>query len=143
MPKCLNQVQIIGYLGRDPEIRRNQADMRIAGFTVATSESYKDKNTGERRDYTQWHRIVIFNDGLSGIAESYLKKGSRVFIRGQLENRKWTDENGKDHFVTEIVLRPKSGEMIILDRLEKQGEHSGADYPEDDISTILDDEIPY
>jgi single-strand DNA-binding protein len=112
---ALNKVMLIGHLGRDPEIRTFQNGGRIASFSVATSESWKDKSTGERKEKTQWHRISILNENLVGIAERYLKKGAKVYIEGQLETRKWTDSEGKERQSTEIVLRPYRGELSMLD----------------------------
>jgi single-strand DNA-binding protein len=115
MGSSLNKVMLIGNLGRDPEIRTFQNGGRIANFSLATSESWKDKATGERKEKTEWHRISILNENLVGIAERYLKKGARVYIEGQLETRKWTDQEGKEHYSTEIVLRPFRGQLNMLD----------------------------
>ncbi|HAK63234.1 MAG TPA: single-stranded DNA-binding protein, partial [Alphaproteobacteria bacterium] len=107
----VNKVILIGNLGRDPEIRTTQDGRRIANLNIATSESWKDKSTGERREKTEWHRVVIFNDGLAGVAQQYLHKGSKVYIEGQLQTRKWQDQSGQDKYTTEIVLQRFRGEL--------------------------------
>jgi single-strand DNA-binding protein len=110
----LNKVQIIGNLGKDPEIRHTQDGKAIVNLTVATSESWKDKATGEKKEKTEWHRVVIFNEGLAKVAEAYLKKGSTVYLEGQLQTRKWTDKDGVEKYSTEIVLQNFRGEMVLL-----------------------------
>ncbi len=114
MAGSVNKVILIGNLGNDPEIRSFQNGGRVANLSIATSESWKDKNTGERRDKTEWHRVVIFNEGLVKLSESYLKKGSKVYIEGQLETRKY-EQNGDTKYTTEVVLRPYRGELTMLD----------------------------
>ena len=106
MTGSLNKVTLIGNLGKDPEIRSFQNGGRAASFSIATSETWKDKQTGERKERTEWHRISILNDGLVSVAEKYLKKGAKVYLEGQLETRKWTDKEGQDRYSTEVVLRP-------------------------------------
>jgi single-strand DNA-binding protein len=115
MTISLNKAEIIGHLGKDPEIRSFQNGGRAAHLTVATSESWKDKTTGERKERTEWHRISITNDGLVGVVEKYLKKGAKLYIEGQLETRKWTDKEGEERYSTEVVLRPYAGELLMLD----------------------------
>ncbi len=115
MAGSVNKVILIGNLGRDPEIRTMQNGGRVANLSIATSENWKDKQTGERREKTEWHRVVIFNDGLVGITERFLKKGSKVYLEGQLETRKWTDQSGQEKYTTEVVLRPFRGELTMLD----------------------------
>jgi len=110
----LNKVLLIGNLGKDPEVRHTQAGMPIVNLTVATSESWKDKSSGERKEKTEWHRVVIFNEGLAKIAEAYLKKGSTVYLEGQLQTRKWTDKDGAEKYSTEIVLQQYRGELVLL-----------------------------
>jgi single-strand DNA-binding protein len=105
MSGSLNKVTLIGNLGADPEIRTMQGSGRVASFSIATSESWKDKDSGEKQEKKQWHKIVIFNEGLIKLAESYLRKGSKVYLEGQLETRKWQDDNGVDRYATEVVLR--------------------------------------
>ncbi len=116
MAGSVNKVILVGNLGADPEIRRTQDGRPIANLRVATSESWKDKTTGERREKTEWHRVVIFNENLCRIAEQYLKKGSKVFIEGQLQTRKWQDQAGQDRYSTEVVLQGFRGELTLLDR---------------------------
>ena len=111
----LNKVQLIGHLGKDPEIRSFQNGGKVASLTLATSESWKDKATGERKEKTEWHRVSIFNEGLVGVVEKYLKKGAKVYIEGALETRKWKDKDGAEKYSTEVVLRPYSGELTMLD----------------------------
>ena len=127
MAGSVNKVILIGNLGADPEIRRTQDGRPIANLRVATSESWKDKNTGERREKTEWHRVVIFNENLCRIAEQYLKKGSKVFIEGALQTRKWQDQSGQDRYSTEVVLQGFRGELTLLDRAGG-GAGSGSDY---------------
>ncbi len=114
MAGSLNKVQLIGNLGRDPEIRFAQDGKKIANFSIATTETWKDKITGERRDRTEWHRIVVFNEHLSGIVEQYLRKGSQVYVEGQLQTRKWTDQQGIEKYTTEVVLSQFRGEITML-----------------------------
>jgi single-strand DNA-binding protein len=116
MSGSLNKVQLIGHLGKDPEIRSFQNGGKAASFSLATSESWKDKETGERKERTEWHRISITNDGLVGVVEKYLKKGAKVYVEGQLETRKWTDKEGAERYSTEVVLRPYAGELLMLDQ---------------------------
>jgi single-strand DNA-binding protein len=115
MAGSVNKVILVGNLGRDPEVRFNQEGGKIVNLSVATSESWKDKATGERRDRTEWHRVVVFNDRLADIAERYLKKGSKLYLEGQLQTRKWTDQAGAEKYTTEIVLSRFKGEMTLLD----------------------------
>ena len=111
----VNKVTLIGNLGADPEIRTLPSGSRVASFSIATSDTWKDKESGERQEKTQWHKISIFNEGLIKIAESYLHKGSKIYLEGQLENRKWQDKDGNDRYSTEVVLRPYRGELTMLD----------------------------
>lgn len=115
MAGSLNKVQLIGNLGKDPESRTMQNGGKVVSFSVATSESWKDKNSGERQERTQWHSVVIFNEQIGGVAEKYLKKGSKVYVEGQLETRKWQDKDGNEKYTTEVVLRPYRGELTLLD----------------------------
>lgn len=114
MAGSLNRATLIGNLGKDPEIRRTQDGRPIANLSIATSESWRDKNTGERREKVEWHRVVIFSEGLAKIAEQYLKKGSKVCVEGQIQTRKWTDQQGVEKYSTEIVLQGYSAQMILL-----------------------------
>jgi single-strand DNA-binding protein len=115
MAGSVNKVILVGNLGRDPEIRSTQDGMRIANLAVATSESWRDRVSGERKERTEWHRVVIFNERLSEVAEKYLKKGSKVYIEGALQTRKWTDNSGQERYTTEIVLQRFRGELTMLD----------------------------
>jgi single-strand DNA-binding protein len=115
MAGSVNKVILVGNLGKDPEIRTFQNGGRVASFSVATSESWKDKSSGERKEKTEWHRISVLNENLVGIVERYLKKGSKVYLEGQLETRKWTDKEGQEKYTTEVVLRPFRGELTMLD----------------------------
>src|SRR5262245_56562443 len=115
MAGSVNKVILVGNLGRDPEVRSTQDGTRVANFTMATSENWRDKNTGERREKTEWHRIVIFNERLVDVAEKFLHKGSKVYIEGQLQTRKWTDQSGQEKYTTEVVLTRFRGELTMLD----------------------------
>ena len=106
---------LIGNLGRDPEVKTMQNGGKIVNLSLATTESWRDKATGEKRDKTEWHRVVIFNEALAKICEQYLKKGSKIFIEGQIETRKWQDQSGQDKYSTEVVLRPYTGNLTMLD----------------------------
>lgn len=125
MAGSVNKVILVGNLGADPEIRRTQDGRPIANLSVATSESWRDKNSGERREKTEWHRVVIFNEGLCKIAENYLKKGSKVYIEGQLQTRKWTDQSGQDKYSTEVVLQGFNGNLTMLDGRNEGGGGGG------------------
>jgi len=115
MAGSVNKVILIGNLGADPEIRRTQDGRPIANLRVATSESWKDKATGERKEKTEWHRVVIFNEGLCRIAEQYLKKGAKVYLEGQLQTRKWTDKDNIERYSTEVVLQGFNSQLTMLD----------------------------
>lgn len=161
MAGCVNKVVLIGHLGRDPEVRQStQGDGqgKIVQLNVATTESWKDKITGERKDRTEWHRVVIFNENLASVAERYLKKGSKVYLEGQLQTRKWTDNSGQEKYTTEVILSRFRGELVLLDsrqQAEGSGDASGfgggggsasasrsgaAEAPRGDI---FDDDIPF
>lgn len=121
MAGSVNKVILVGNLGKDPEIRNFQNGGRVAHFTIATSESWKDKSTGEKKERTEWHRISVMNDNLVGVVERFLKKGSKVYVEGQLETRKWQDQSGQDKYTTEVVLRPYRGELTMLDGANRGG----------------------
>ena len=123
MAGSVNKCIIIGHLGRDPEVRRTTAGDPVASLSVATSESWRDKRSGERMEKTEWHRIVIWNEHLAKVAEQYLRKGSKVYLEGQLATRKWTDRDGQEKYTTEIVLNRFRGELQLLDG---RGEGAGA-----------------
>jgi len=126
MAGSVNKVILIGNLGADPEIRRTQDGRPIANLRVATSENWRDRNTGERRERTEWHRVVIFNEGLCKVVEQYLKKGSKVYIEGQLQTRKWTDQSGQERYSTEVVLQGFNSTLTMLDG--RSGGGGGGDY---------------
>jgi single-strand DNA-binding protein len=133
MAGSVNKVILVGNLGKDPEIRRTQDGRPIANLSVATSENWRDKATGERKEKTEWHRVVIFNEGLCKIAEQYLKKGAKVYLEGQLQTRKWTDQSGVEKYSTEIVLQRFRGELTMLDgRSEGAGGGGGGSSSEPD-----------
>ena len=115
MAGSVNKVILVGNLGRDPEIRTTQDGLKIVNMSLATSETWRDRNTGERRERTEWHRVVIFNERLADVAEKYLRKGSKIYVEGALQTRKWTDQNGQDRYSTEVVLQRFRGELTMLD----------------------------
>ena len=115
MAGSVNKVILIGNLGRDPEVRHGQDGSKIVTLNVATSENWKDRNSGERREKTEWHRVVVFNDRVADVAERFLKKGSKVYIEGQLQTRKWTDQGGQERYTTEVVIGRFRGELTLLD----------------------------
>ena len=124
MAGSVNKVILVGNLGRDPEIRRMNSSESVVNLNIATSESWRDKQSGERKEKTEWHRVVIFNENLAKIAEQYLKKGSKVYVEGQLQTRKWQDQTGAEKFTTEIVLQRFRGELTLLDGRAGGGEQS-------------------
>lgn len=115
MAGSVNKVILVGNLGKDPEVRNTQDGRKVVNLSLATSESWKDRQSGERKEKTEWHRVVIFNDNLAEVAEKFLKKGSKVFLEGQLQTRKWTDQAGAEKYSTEIVLQKYRGELTLLD----------------------------
>ncbi len=146
MAGSVNKVVLIGNLGKDPEIRRTQDGKPIANLSVATSESWRDKATGDRKEKTEWHRVVIFNEGLCKIAEQYLKKGAKVYLEGALQTRKWTDKDGVEKYSTEVVLQGFNSSLVMLDGAKANGaaEEKPGRIPGDPKTTIdLDDEIPF
>ena len=154
MSGSVNKVTLVGNFGRDPEIRAMQNGDKIVQLSIATSDRWKDKSSGEQRERTEWHRVVIFNDALGKIAEQYLKKGSTVYLEGQLQTRKWTDQqSGQEKYTTEVVLQRYRGELTLLgSRSENQinNDQQNAEIDEsnkisitDNIASDLDDEIPF
>ena len=154
MSGSVNKVTLVGNLGRDPEVRAMQNGDKIVQLSVATSDRWKDKSTGEQRERTEWHRVVIFNDALGKIAEQYLKKGSTVYLEGQLQTRKWTDQqSGQEKYTTEVVLQRYRGELTLLgsrpenqisnDQQNAEIDQSNQISMSDDIASDLDDEIPF
>jgi single-strand DNA-binding protein len=125
MAGSVNKVILVGNLGKDPEVRHSQDGGKIVTFSMATSENWKDKNSGERKEKTEWHRVVLFNDRLGDVAERYLKKGSKVYIEGQLQTRKWTGNDGQERYTTEVVLSRFRGELTMLDT---RGGGGGGDF---------------
>jgi single-strand DNA-binding protein len=132
MSRSLNKAELIGYLGKDPEIRTFQNGGRVAHLSIATSDSWKDKTTGERKEHTEWHDISIVSETIIATAEKYLKKGNKVYVEGKLATRKWTDKDGHERHTTEIVLRPYAGQLIMLDgRKDEAGDTLAVDQPEE------------
>jgi len=160
MAGSVNKVILIGNLGKDPEVRRMQDGRPVVNLSVATSDTWRDKATGERRERTEWHRVVIFNENLCRIAEQYLKKGSRVYLEGSLQTRKWQDQSGQDKYTTEVVLQGFNGQLTMLDRagggsgseIGESGSDFGSPGPTRERAPALagggrrddmDDEIPF
>jgi single-strand DNA-binding protein len=163
MAGSVNKVVLIGNLGRDPEVRYTQSNQKIVHLNLATSERWKDRGSGETKERTEWHRVVIFNDNLVKVAESYLRKGSKVYIEGQIQTRKWTDQTGNDRYTTEVVLQKFRGELVLLDSRDGGGGSRGAfneDFSGGDLAggapaksqsrpqpaafdTDLDDDVPF
>ncbi|MEO1250943.1 MAG: single-stranded DNA-binding protein [Pseudomonadota bacterium] len=149
MAGSVNKVILVGNLGADPEVRKFQNGGSVCNLRVATSENWKDRNTGERREKTEWHNVAIFSEGLVRVAEQYLRKGSKVYLEGQLETRKWQDKDGNDRYTTEVVLRNFNSSMVMLD--SRSG--GGGNFERDSISDNggsssgqryeLDDDIPF
>src|SRR5262245_30009519 len=131
MAGSVNKVILVGNLGRDPEVRSFNNGGKVCNLSIATSENWRDKATGERKERTEWHRVAIFNERLAEVAEKYLKKGAKVYIEGQLETRKWTDNEGKERYSTEVVLRQFRGELTMLDGRSGGGGMGGP--PDDDM----------
>jgi len=146
MASSVNKVIIVGNIGKDPEIRTFQNGGRVASFSIATSESWKDKATGEKKERTEWHRVSVLNEALiDNIVEKYLRKGMKVYVEGQLETRKWVDKDGQDRFSTEVTLRPYRGEITMLSGTKEETEKSGHSKAAPAAQTTLDidDEIPF
>ncbi|MDM8346237.1 single-stranded DNA-binding protein [Pseudochrobactrum sp. sp1633] len=154
MAGSVNKVILVGNLGSDPEIRRLQSGEPVANLRIATSESWRDRQSGERKDKTEWHSVVIFNENLAKVAEQYLKKGAKVYIEGQLQTRKWADQNGNDRYTTEIVLQKFRGELQMLDsrgegQQQSQSRQSEQSYSQQSggygggFDDNLDDDIPF
>ncbi len=150
MAGSLNKVILIGNLGRDPEVRRLTSGDPVVNLSIATSESWRDKASGERKEKTEWHRVVIFNENLAKVAEQYLRKGSKVYLEGQLQTRKYTDKDGTEKYSTEVVLQRFRGELVMLDSKGADGDRSErpalAGVSEGSKSferAALDDEIPF
>lgn len=159
MAGSVNKVILVGNLGADPEVKRMQSGDPVVNLRIATSESWRDKNSGDRREKTEWHSVVIFNDNLAKVAEQYLKKGMKVYLEGALQTRKWQDQSGQDRYSTEIVLQKFRGELQMLDtkggndergqseqrsggRQQSYGEQSGGSYA-NEYANDLDDPLPF
>lgn len=148
MAGSVNKVTLLGHLGRDPEVRTFSNGGKVCNLNIATTETWKDRATGEKRERTEWHRVAIMVEGLVGVAEKYLRKGSKVYLEGQLETRKWQDQSGADRYSTEVVLRPYAGTLVLLgDRQGGQqggqgGGYGGAQGGQGGAGNI-DDEIPF
>lgn len=149
MAGSLNKVMLIGNLGQDPEVRSFANGGKVCNLRIATSESWKDKNTGEKKERTEWHSVAIHSDGLIGVVERYLRKGSKVYLEGQLATRKWQDQSGNDRYSTEVVLRGPGAVMTMLDGpSDQRGERRSSydDTPQDEGGSFaddLDDDIPF
>jgi len=157
MSGSVNKVILVGNLGRDPEVRNSQSGAKIVNLTVATSESWNDRNSGERKERTEWHRVVIFNERLADVADRFLRKGRKVYVEGQLQTRKWTDQSGEDRYTTEIVLDRFRGELTLLDNAQSYGDESrtgsnnhsshrsspGQSQGYGNSGADLDDEVPF
>ena len=148
----VNKVILVGNLGQDPEIRSTNDGREIANFSIATSENWKDKSTGERKEKTEWHRVVVFSSGLVGVIKNYVKKGTKLYIEGQLQTRKWTDSNGVDKYTTEVVLQNYNSSMQIIDSKGSGGSaSSSSNFSNSNTSNSssnieveeIDDEIPF
>jgi single-strand DNA-binding protein len=147
MAGSVNKVILVGNLGKDPETRRMTSGDPVVNLSIATSESWRDKASGERKEKTEWHRVVIFNKNLAEVAEKYLRKGSKVYVEGSLQTRKWTDKDGAEKYSTEIVLQNFRGELTMLDTKGSEGGGStrmgGASAPASFERAEMDDEIPF
>ena len=143
----LNKVTLIGNLGKDPEIRTTGDGKEIANFSIATSETWKDKTTGEKKDKTEWHRIVCFNEGLTRVIKSYVKKGSKIYVEGQLQTKKWTNQEGQEVYTTEVILQNYNSSLILLDSKGEnapQGANNASVVNKPEFKNEeLDDEIPF
>ena len=148
MSGSLNKVMLIGRLGQDPEVRNTQDGRSLCTFSIATSESWNDKNTGEKREKTEWHRVVVFNEGLVNIIQQYVKKGSNVFIEGQLQTRKWEDKDGIEKYTTEIVLQGFNSTFKMLDNrnsgsVDNNFSQDNAIPDSSNFDSEIDDDIPF
>ncbi len=160
MAGSVNKVILVGNLGRDPEVRNTQSGLKIVNLAIATSDTWNDKASGERKEQTEWHRVVIMNERLADVAEKYLRKGSKLYIEGKLQTRKWTDQSGQERYTTEVMIGRFGGELVLLDRNPNSGTGGGEDYApraatpakqparavggwDTRPGTDLDDEIPF
>ena len=160
MARSVNKVFLVGNLGKDPEIRTTQQGKRIANLTLATSEVWKDKQTGEKKEQSEWHKIVVFNDGLAGLLEQYTRKGSKLHVEGAIKTRKWQDQSGQDRYSTEIVVDQFNGDIVLCDRVgsgqqeqreqpaprqehQRQAPQRKPEPQPDYTPNDLDDEVPF
>jgi len=152
MAGSVNKVILVGNLGRDPEIRMTQEGTKIVNLSLATSEQWRDKNTQEKKERTEWHRVVIFNEKLADVADKYLRKGAKIYVEGQLQTRKWTDQNGQERYTTEVIISRFRGELTMLDGA--RGQNAGGEMESFESSSNsarealpslgdIDDEIPF
>lgn len=139
MAGSLNKTTLIGNLGGDPEVLSTQDDKTVVRLSIATTETWRDRNSGERKEATEWHRVVIFNEGIAKVAQQYLKKGAKVYLEGKNQTRKWTDQNGAERYTTEIVLQPYNGQLVMLDGGSGAAGNAGTGVPQQEQH----DEIPY
>jgi single-strand DNA-binding protein len=139
MAGSVNKVILVGNVGADPEIRRTQSGAAIANIRIATSEAWRDKNTGEKRERTEWHSVVVFTEGLVKVVEQYVKKGSKLYIEGQLQTRKWQDQSGNDRYSTEVVLQGFNAVLTMLDGFSKDE----GPQPKQSMSEALNDDVPF
>lgn len=149
MAGSVNKVILVGNLGKDPEVRMTQEGIKIVNLSVATSEQWRDRDTQERKERTEWHRVVIFNEKLADVADKYLRKGSKIYIEGQLQTRKWTDQAGQERYTTEVIVPRFRGEITMLDSARQGTDSNAFDLPshsDREVSASLgtiDDEIPF
>lgn len=150
MASSLNKVTLIGNVGKDPEFRQTNEGKEIATFSIATSEVWKERGTGEKKEKTEWHRVVVFNEGLAGVIKNYVRKGSKVYIEGSLQTRKWVDNSGQDKYTTEVVLQGFNSQLILLDSKNNR-DLPAAEFSQPKVNngenhfnhSELDDEIPF
>lgn len=139
----LNKVTLIGNVGKEPEIRQTQGGNSIANLSIATAETWKDKNSGQKKERTEWHNIVVYSEGLVKVIQSYVKKGSKLYVEGQLQTRKWQDKDGKDRYSTEVVLQGYNAKLLMLDGKSGGGGQSIAKQSDANYTAELDDDIPF
>ena len=151
MPGSVNKVILLGNLGQDPDVRTMQNGKKVCTFSVATSDSWKDKDTGEKKEKTEWHRVVVFNEGLVGVVENYIKKGTKVYVEGSLQTRKWTDDKGTEKYTTEIIIQGYGGRIDIVSAkgsnqelsedkdISENNDTSNKKVAPDEIKDVLDD----
>ena len=150
MVGCVNEVNLLGNVGSDPDIRSFPNGGRVANLRIATSQSWKDKNTGEKKERVEWHSVTVMADGLVGVVEQYVRKGSKLYVKGQLQTRKWQDQSGQDRYTTEIVIRSFAGQIVLLSKPDGATNqrsdgvaHQNQGYDQGSAHSGLDDEIPF